>query len=93
MNIAFGTDQGVAPHGDNAKEFEYMVEGGMPPLEALRAATLNGAKVMGMEAQIGTTEAGKFADIVAVTGDPARDITVMSRMAFVMKDGVVYRRP
>ncbi|MEQ1517631.1 MAG: amidohydrolase family protein [Usitatibacteraceae bacterium] len=93
VNIAFGTDQGVAPHGDNAKEFEYMVEAGMPPLEALRAATLNGAKVMGMESQIGTIEAGKFADIVAVPGDPSKDIAVMSKMAFVMKDGLVYRRP
>ena len=93
VNIAFGTDQGVAPHGDNAKEFEYMVEGGMPPLEALRAATLNGAKVMGVEAQLGTIEAGKLADIVAVPGDPSKEIAVMSKVGFVMKDGVVYRRP
>ena len=93
VNIAFGTDQGVAPHGENAKEFEYMVEAGMPPLEALRAATLYGARVMGMEAQIGSIEAGKLADIVAVPGDPSLDIAVMNRVAFVMKDGVVYRRP
>lgn len=93
VNIAFGTDQGVAPHGENAKEFEYMVEAGMPPLEALRAATLYGARVMGMEAQIGSIEAGKLADIVAVPGDPSIDIAVMNRVAFVMKDGVVYRRP
>ena len=93
VNIAFGTDQGVAPHGDNAKEFEYMVEAGMPPLETLRAATLHGAKVMGMESQIGTIEAGKLADIVAVPGDPSRDIAMMSRVAFVMKDGQIYRRP
>ena len=93
VNIAFGTDQGVAPHGDNAKEFEYMVEGGMPPLEALRAATLNGAKVMGVEAQLGMIEAGKLADIIAVPGDPSKEIGVMSKVGFVMKDGVVYRRP
>lgn len=93
VNIAFGTDQGVAPHGENAKEFEYMVEAGMPPLEALRAATLYGARVMGMEAQIGSIEAGKLADMVAVPGDPSIDIAVMNRVAFVMKDGVVYRRP
>lgn len=93
VKIAFGTDQGVAPHGENAKEFEYMVEAGMPPLEAIRAATLDGATAMGMEAQIGTIEAGKLADIIAVPGDPSKDIAVMSRMGFVMKDGVVYRRP
>jgi imidazolonepropionase-like amidohydrolase len=93
VKIAFGTDQGVAPHGDNAKEFQYMVEAGMPALEAIRAATLHGATVMGMEKQLGTIEAGKLADIVAVPGDPAQDITAMMRMAFVMKDGVVYRRP
>ena len=93
VNIAFGTDQGVAPDGENAKEFAYMVEAGMPPLEALRAATLNGAKVMGMESQIGTIEAGKLADIIAVPGDPSKDISLMSKVGFVMKDGVVYRRP
>ena len=68
VNIAFGTNQGIAPHGENAKEFAYMVEAGMSPLEALRAATLNGAKVMGMQSQIGTIEAGKLADIIAVPG-------------------------
>jgi imidazolonepropionase-like amidohydrolase len=93
VKIAFGTDQGVAPHGTNAKEFEYMVEAGMPPLEAIRAATLHGAQVMGMEKDIGTLEAGKLADVIAVPGDPSRDITAMTRVAFVMKDGKVYRKP
>jgi imidazolonepropionase-like amidohydrolase len=93
VKIAFGTDQGVAPHGVNAKEFEYMVEAGMPPLEAIRAATLHGAQVMGMERDIGTLEVGKLADVVAVPGDPSREIAVMSRVAFVMKDGVIYKRP
>ncbi len=93
VKIAFGTDQGVAPHGDNAKEFQYMVEAGMPPLEAIRAATLNGATVMGMDAQIGSIEAGKLADIVAVPGDPIKDIAAMTKMAFVMKDGTVYKEP
>lgn len=91
VKIAFGTDQGVAPHGENAKEFEYMVEGGMPPLEAIRSATLYGATVMGLEKDLGTVEAGKFADIVAVPGDPVKDIAVMSRVSFVMKDGVRYK--
>lgn len=93
VKIAFGTDQGVAPHGENAREFEYMVEAGMPPLEAIRAATLYGATVMGLDRLIGTLEAGKYADIVAVQGDPAKDIAVMSKVEFVMKDGVVYRKP
>ncbi len=93
VKIAFGTDQGVAPHGDNAKEFEYMVEAGMPPLEAIRAATLNGAMVMGLERDIGTLEIGKLADIIAEPGDPSKDISVMSKMQFVMRDGVIYRKP
>ncbi len=93
VKIAFGTDQGVAPHGENAREFEYMVEAGMPPLEAIRSATLYGAIVLGMEKQLGTIEAGKLADLVAVTGDPSQDIAAMSRVGFVMKDGKIYRRP
>ena len=93
VKIAFGTDQGVAPHGQNAKEFEYMVEAGMPPLEAIRAATLHGATVMGMSKQLGSLDAGKFADIIAVEGDPSKDIKVMSQVAFVMKDGKTYKAP
>ena len=93
VKIAFGTDSGVGPHGDNAKEFEYMVEAGMPPLEALRAATLSAATVMGWEDRVGTLEAGKLADVVAVDGDPSRDVSAMSRAVFVMKDGAVYKRP
>ena len=93
VKIAFGTDQGVAPHGDNAKEFQYMVEGGMPPLEAIRAATLYGAAVMGWSDRLGTLEPGKLADVVAVPGDPVRDIALMMRVSFVMKDGVAYRTP
>ncbi len=93
VKIAFGTDQGVAPHGDNAKEFVFMVEAGMPPLEAIRSATLHGAQVMGLDKDIGTLEAGKLADVVAVPGDPSRDIGAMTRVAFVMKDGAIYKRP
>jgi imidazolonepropionase-like amidohydrolase len=93
VKIAFGTDQGVAPHGDNAREFQYMVEGGMPALEAIRAATLYGASVMGWSDRVGTLEPGKLADVVAVPGDPVRDITLMMRVSFVMKDGVAYRLP
>jgi imidazolonepropionase-like amidohydrolase len=93
VKIAFGTDQGVGPHGENAKEFQYMVEGGMPPLETIRAATLYGATVMGWADRLGTIEAGKLADVIAVPGDPVRDMTVMMRVSFVMKDGVAYRAP
>lgn len=93
VKIAFGTDQGVAPHGENAKEFEYMVEAGMPPLAAIRAATLNGATVMGLDRELGTLEVGKLADIVAVPGDPSKEISVMSKMQFVMRDGVTYLQP
>lgn len=93
VKIAFGTDQGVGPHGENAKEFQYMVEAGMPPLEAIRAATLYGAAVMGWGDRLGVVEAGKLADIVAVPGDPVRDIGVMTRVSFVMKDGTVYKSP
>jgi imidazolonepropionase-like amidohydrolase len=70
-----------------------MVEGGMPALETIRAATLYGATVMGWADRLGTIEAGKLADIVAVPGDPAKDITVMMRVSFVMKDGAVYKKP
>ena len=91
--IAFGTDTGVSPHGENAREFELMVEAGMPPLETIRAATLYGARLAGVEAELGSLRAGKLADIVAVPGDPREDISLMSRVSFVMKDGVIYRQP
>ena len=93
VKIAFGTDSAVSPHGENGKEFEYMVEAGMPPLEAIRAATLSAAIVMGTEKQLGTLEAGKLADVIAVPGDPSQDIRMMNHVTFVMKDGMVYRHP
>ena len=70
-----------------------MVEAGMPPLEAIRAATLHGATVMGLERELGTLDIGKLADIVAVPGDPSKEISVMSKMQFVMRDGVTYLQP
>lgn len=92
VKIAFGTDQGVAPHGDNAKEFIYMVEAGMPPMKAIQSATLEGAKLLGVEKDLGTVTAGKFADLVAVPGDPLADISLMTKVSFVMKGGVVYKQ-
>jgi imidazolonepropionase-like amidohydrolase len=93
VKIAFGTDTGVSAHGDNGREFGYMVEAGMPALEAIRAATLDAATLLGVQDTLGTVEAGKLADIVAVPQDPTGDIGVMQRVSFVMKNGVIYKRP
>ena len=92
VKIAFGTDASVYRHGVNALEFQYMTEAGMPPLEALRAATLSAAELLGQTANLGALEAGKYADLVAVEGDPLQDITVLRRVRFVMKQGVVYKQ-
>jgi len=90
--VALGTDAGVIPHGTNAHEFTLMVEwGGMRPMDAIVAGTLNAAKLLGWEKNLGTLEAGKLADIVAVSGDPLRDIRRMEQTTFVMKDGYVYK--
>ena len=93
VRIAFGTDSGVSRHGDNAREFELMVAGGMSPLEAIQAATVAAAQLLKKEDQLGIIEPGKTADIVAVDGDPLEDIATMKRVVFVMKDGVVFKRP
>jgi len=93
VKIAFGTDAGVPPHGTNGQEFGLMVEAGLPALETIQSATLTAAMVLGMEDQLGTVARGKIADIVAVPGDPTTDISVMERVDFVMKEGVVYRFP
>lgn len=87
--IAFGTDAGVSKHGRNADEFELMVRHGMPAGEAIKAATVNAAALLGISAEAGSIEPGKRADIIAVTGDPLRDVTVLKRVGFVMSDGVV----
>ena len=91
VRIMFGTDTGVSAHGDNAREFRYMVEGGMPALAAIKAATLVPARFMGVGDRLGSVETGKLADLVAVPGDPLRDIAVMERVRFVMKEGKVYK--
>lgn len=92
VKIGFGADQGVAPHGENAREFGYIVEAGMPAATALQAATFNAAQVLNVD-DIGQLAPGFHADVVAVPGDPIADIALTSKVSFVMKDGVVYRRP
>jgi imidazolonepropionase-like amidohydrolase len=93
VKIAFGTDSGVSAHGGNAREFELMVEGGMPEMETLQAATMEAAKLLRIEDTLGSLEPGKIADIIAVAGNPLKDITVMHHVVFVMKDGKTYKRP
>ena len=92
VKIAFGTDSGVSAHGDNGQEFALMVEAGMAPADALRSATINSAQLLGVSDILGTLEAGKLADIVAVSGNPLDDISLMESVSFVMKDGVVYKQ-
>jgi len=92
VKIAFGTDTGVSGHGDNAQEFVYMVQDGMSPMESIRTGTRNSAMLIGIDKDVGTVEVGKYADLVAVPGDLLADITLVSRVNFVMKGGVVYRQ-
>jgi len=91
VKIGFGTDTGVGPHGDNAREFVYMVEAGMPAGKAFQAATLHAAEVLGVTDQ-GVIEPGMRADIVALAADPLQDIEAVSKVVFVMKDGAIYKR-
>jgi imidazolonepropionase-like amidohydrolase len=91
VRIAFGTDSAVTPHGRNARELVLMVELGMKPADALRSATAVAAELLGLEKEIGALEAGKLADVVAVPGDPTKDVAAMEKVFFVMKEGVVYR--
>ncbi len=91
VKIAFGTDAGVFPHGKNWLEFVYMTEVGMPAMEAIQSATVNGADLLGISDILGSIEAGLLADIIAVEGDPLVDITSMGKVKFVMKDGIVYK--
>ncbi|GHM99328.1 Xaa-Pro dipeptidase [Cytophagales bacterium WSM2-2] len=91
VKIAFGTDAGVFPHGENAKEFGYMVEGGMPAIEALLCAMQVNANILGLGDKIGSIEKGKLADIVAVDEDPTKNIATMMKISFVMKEGVIYK--
>ena len=91
VNIAFGTDAGVFPHGENAKEFRYMVEYGWTPIFAIQSATITNGKLLGMENQLGVLKEGYFADIVATDINPLEDITATENITFVMKNGVIYK--
>jgi imidazolonepropionase-like amidohydrolase len=90
--MAVGSDVGPFPHGTQAREIVLMVKYGMKPLAALQADLLNGAKLLGWQGQIGVLKPGYFADIIAVPGNPLEDIGVVQKVAFVMKNGIVYRR-
>ncbi|MBZ0223592.1 MAG: amidohydrolase family protein [Dokdonella sp.] len=92
VKIAFGTDAAVFPHGQNAKEFVYMVDAGIPALYALQAATTHAAELLKKTADLGSVEAGKLADVIAVDGNPLEDIALMQKVGFVMKDGVIYKQ-
>ena len=91
VKIAFGTDTGVPPHGDNWQEFGHMVDAGMPPAEALVTATLNAAELLGQAEHLGQLAAGFRADIISFPRSPLNDITVMGEVALVMKDGQVFK--
>ena len=93
VQFAMGSDVGPFPHGTQAREFVLMGKYGMKPLAVLQADLLNGARLLGWQGQIGELKPGYFADIVAVEGDPLRDLTALEHVGFVMKGGVVYRRP
>lgn len=92
VGIAFGTDAGVFKHGDNGKEFGFMVDAGMPAIEAIQSATITNAKILLMETEIGQVKKGFFADIIAVNDDPTKNISTMENVVFVMKDGRVYKQ-
>ena len=91
VKIAFGTDAGVSKHGRNAEEFRLMVKHGMTPSAAIKAATVNAADLLGLSREVGSLEPGKRADLIAVSGNPLRDVTLLEKVSFVMKDGKVYK--
>jgi len=92
VKMAFGTDAGVYPHGDNAKQFAYMIKYGMTSMQAIQAATINAADLMGWKDRVGSISAGKFADIIAVKGDPVANAAELTKVSFVMKGGAVVRK-
>lgn len=91
VKMAFGTDAGVCPYGTSAKQFAFMVRYGMTPMQAIQAATTSAADLLGHSKEVGSIKPGKYADVIAVSGDPLRDISVLEHVDFVMKDGAVYK--
>jgi imidazolonepropionase-like amidohydrolase len=89
--IAYGTDAAVMPHGLNGKDFAYLVKAGMSPMQAIQTATKNAADLLDLDSKTGSITVGKWADIIAVNGDPLKDITLLENVNFVMKDGKVYK--
>ncbi len=93
VKVAFGTDSGVSPHGENARELALMVEAGMAPMQAIQAATREAARLLARDGEFGTIAPGRWADLIAVHGDPLADVRELEAVFFVMKEGVVYRQP
>ena len=91
VKMAFGTDAGVCPYGTSGKQFAFMVKYGMTPMQAIQAATTNAADLLGHSKEVGSIKPGRFADVVAVTGDPLKDISLLEQVQFVMKDGEVFK--
>lgn len=91
VKIAYGTDAGVFPHGLNARQFSYMVKYGLTPMQAIQTATINSADLLGRKEKVGSIEKGKYADIIAVDGNPLDNISILEHVSFVMKGGVVYK--
>ena len=93
VKMSFGTDAGVCPYGTSAKQFAFMVKYGMTPMQAIEAATTNAADLLGHSKEVGSIKPGKYADVIAVTADPLKDVSALEKVDFVMKDGIVYKQP
>jgi imidazolonepropionase-like amidohydrolase len=92
VKMSFGTDAGVCDYDQSVKQFAFMVKYGMTPMQAIQAATSNAADLLGHSDVVGSIKPGKFADVIAVTGDPLKDIGILEHVEFVMKDGKVYKQ-
>jgi imidazolonepropionase-like amidohydrolase len=91
IKMSFGTDAGICPYGTSGKQLAFMVRYGMTPMQAIQAATSSAADLLGHSKEVGSIKAGRYADIIAVAGDPLKDISLLENVQFVMKDGKIYR--